>query len=298
MIILLSLEESKDQIVAGFPEYVKLTTNVSGTTIFYTLDGTDPNQFTSEMLADPDGILILPTDGLTLTLKAVAISGIYSSSILEQTYFTSQKNIEKSRLLGKEGINILPAGSTPINNLSYDAEGKPAQQSVIPIEKMDLIGSTTNNRGEDIPGDTTLDFVNFAKKQATPINPIRSSPNDNNISFDPKASYILIDGSTEEKLNNQIVRIINRPHGTMDLVSPIYNRNMPSFNLTTSNFVRYMINPITNKIHLYYRDSREGRWIQSVQRVEPKGLNLTATASPPSSFVFRWVENRAQSRIY
>jgi hypothetical protein len=298
MIILLSIEESDDQVVAGFPEYVKLVANPSASTIFYTLDGSEPNPFTSEMLADLDGILKLPTDGTTLTLKAIAAFDVYSSATLEKTYFTNQKNIDKNRLLGKEGIRVYPAGATPINNLSYDADGFPSQQSVIPIEKMDLRGSTTNNRGEDIPGDTTLDFINFAKKQTPKSKPIVSSPNDNNTNFDPKAQYIVIDGSTEEKLNNQIVRIINRPHGTMDLVSPIYNRNMPSFNLNTSNFVRYMINPVTNLACLYYRDSREGRWIRSVQHIEPKGLNLTATASPPNSFVFRWIEDRAQSRIY
>lgn len=294
MILILSLEESEDQIVAGFPEYVILTTNVPST-IFYTLDGTDPNPITSDMLIDSK--IVLPTDGTTLVLKAIAISGSFSTTILEKTYFTNQKNIDKNRLLGKEGIRVLPAGVEPINSLSYDSDGNPAKQSVIPIEKMDLTASTVNNRGEDIPGDTTLDFINFPKKQPFNSKPIVSTPN-NNINFDPKAFYIIIDGTTEEARNNQIVKIINRPYGTMDLVSPIYNRNSYSFHLNTSNFVRAMRNPISGITTMYYRDSREGRWIKSIQKVEAKGLNLTPTASPPSSFVFRWVENRAQTKIY
>jgi hypothetical protein len=212
-------------------------------------------------------------------------------------YFTSQKKLDKARLIGKEGVNILPPGKIPINNLSYDEDGNPAQQSTIPIEDMELKGSTSNNRGEDIKGSTTLDFINFAIKNPQITNAIVSTPN-NNIAFDPRAFYIIIDGSTPEKLENQIVKIINRPHGTMDLVSPFYNRNSLYHQVTTSNFVRYMINPISGKTVLYYRDSREGRWIKSIQKTEPKGLNLTATSAPPNSFVFRWIEDRAQSKIY
>jgi hypothetical protein len=291
------MEESEDQIVAGFPEYIIFSTNIPAT-IFYTLDGTDPDPLTSEMFADGILKLSIPTNGTTLTVKALAVSGSSSSSILEQTYFTSQQDIEKNRLTGKEGIRVLPVGITPINNLSYDSEGNPAQQSVIPIEKMDLKGSTTNNRGEDIPGDTTLDFVNFPISQGYFQKPLISSPNDNNINFDPKAFYVVIDGSTQDKMDSQIVKIINRPHGTMDLVSPIYNRNMNSFHLNTSGLVRYMISPNRDKICFYYRDSREGRWIRSTQDIKYKTLNLTPVASPPSSFVFRWVENRTQTKIY
>lgn len=297
MAIVLYLEESKDQIIAGFPEYLIFTTNVPAT-IFYTLDGTDPDPLTSDMFADDLLKLSLPTEGTTLVVKALAVSGILSSSILEQTYFTSQTKIDKNRLLGKEGINILPPGKDPINNLSYDADGNPAQQSIIPIEKMDLRASTTNNRGEDIPGDTTLDFINFPIKESYPQKNWVSSPNDNNINFDPKAFYIMIDGSTDDKLNNQVVRIINRPSGTMDLVSQVYNRNMQSYHLNTSGLVRYMISPNRDKICFYYRDSREGRWIRSTQNIKYKPMNLTPTASPPSSFVFRWVENRTQTKIY
>lgn len=297
MIVVLTLEESEDQIISGFPEWVTLSTGALASTIFYTLDGSDPTE-DSEIYV---GKVTLPTDGITAILKAfakvVTLSGTFYSGQLEKVYFTNQKNIDKNRLLGKEGVRVLPANGVPINNLSYDADGNPAQQSVIPIEKMELIGSTSNNRGEDIPGSTTLDFINFSIKSIPTAKPLISSPNDN-INFDPKTFYIIIDGTTQDKIDNQVVRIINRPYGTMDLVSPFYNRNSLYHQVTTANFVRHMINPISGKTVFYYRDSREGRWIKSIQQAEPKGLNLSKTDSPPSSFVFRWIEHRAQSRLY
>jgi hypothetical protein len=298
MIVVLTLEESEDQIISGFPESITLSTGVLPSTIFYTLDGSDPDE-DSEIFVNK---ITLPTTGLTTTLKAVAkvvdLSGTYYSGIVEKTYFTKQTKVDKTRLIGKEGINILPPGKTPIDNLSFNSDGDIAQATTIPIQKLDLIGSTANYKGEDISGSTTLDFINFAEKPESIKKPIVSSPNNNNINFDPKSFYIVIDGFTPEALDNQIVRIINRPHGTMDLVSPFYARGIQNQQVTTSNFVRYMINPNSDKIVLYYRESREGRWIKSIQKTEIKTLNLSKTASPPSSFVFRWIENRAQSKLY
>jgi hypothetical protein len=293
MVILLSIEESQNQIIGGFPEFVILTSNVPST-IFYTLDGTEPTE-DSEIFVDK---LVIPTTGITITLKAVAISGMISSSTLEETYFTDHSELGKVRHTGKEGINILPPGVSPVDHLSLDADGDWAQSTTIPFQDLDVVASTTNDKGEDIPGDTTIDFINFAiEVPLVPNKPAISSPN-NNINFDPTASYIIIDGTTPEAIENQTVRIINRPHGTMDLLSRMHNQNMSEYQITSSNFVRSMIDPKSGKITFYYRDSRENRWIKSTQKVEGKGLNLTPKSSGTSSFVFRWIEDRAQSKIY
>jgi hypothetical protein len=239
----------------------------------------------------------MPTDGVAVTLKAIAISGLMTSAILEETYFTNQNELDKSRLIGKEGINILPPGSIPVDNLSYDQDGLPAQESSIPFLDLDIKASTTTNIGEKISGNTTIDFINFPTEITSKEETIVSSPN-NNLNFDPSAAHIIIDGSTEENLENQTVRIINRPHGTMDLVSDYYKSRLDEYQLVSSNFVRHMIDPKTGKITFYYRDSRENRWIKSTQKVEGTALNLSASESPPSSFVFRWIEDRSQSKIY
>jgi hypothetical protein len=292
MAIVLFLEESEDQVIAGFPEFVYLSANKPAT-IFYTLDGSIPTE-DSTIYVDK---IVLPTTGKTTVLKAFAKSGIEYTSILERTWFTDQTALDRTRLTEQEGINLLPPDSVPVDHLSYDANGNIAQASSIPFQDLDLKGSTTNNRGEDIPGDTTLDFVNFEIKKFPSQKPPISTPN-NNINFDPKAFYIIIDGTTKESQENQVVKIINRPHGTMDSVSPFQFQNIQINQLNTSNYVRHMINPATGQISFYYRDSRDNRWIRSTQKIEGKGLNLTATAGPPNSFVFRWIEHRTQSKIY
>lgn len=294
MIIILSIEESVNQIIGGFPEYIILSTNVPST-IFYTLDGTDPDE-SSEMFVDR---IIMPTDGLTRTLKAIAYSGSITSAILEETYFTTTEDLNKSRLLGKEGISILPVGAVIIDSRSFDGEGNAAQETTIPFVDLDLVASTTNNIGEPILKGTSIDFINFSLEQPLIQPPIISSPNDN-LNFDPKAAYIIIDGTTPEAIANQSVRIINRPHGTMDLHSRIHSQNQAGYQLLSGNFVRHMVNPRTGIATFYYRESRENRWIKSTQKIEGSGaLEISSNSGgPPASFVFRWIEDRAQTKIY
>lgn len=295
MIVILSIEESVKQIVAGFPEYVILSTNVPST-IFYTLDGTDPDE-NSEIFVDR---IIIPTDGLTKILKAKAYAGTSTSAILEETYFTTTEDLNKTRLLGKEGISILPVGAVIIDSRAYDEDGKDAQSTSIPFEDLDLIASTTNSIGEPLTGHaTSIEFINFSLESSQIETPIISSPN-NNLDFDPKASYIIIDGTTPESIANQTIRIINRPQGSMDLYSKIHTQNQAGYNLVSGNFVRHMINPKTGVISFYYRESRENRWIKSTQKIEGNhSLELSSNSgSPPGSFVFRWIEDRVQSRIY
>lgn len=293
MIIILSIEESVNQIIAGFPEYIILSTNIPST-IFYTLDGSDPTE-SSEIFVDR---IVMPTDGLTRTLKAIAYSGSSTSSILEETYFTTTKDLNKSRLLGKEGISILPTGAVIIDSLAYDGDGNPAQSTSIPFIDLDLVASTTNNIGEPIKG-TSIDFINFSLEQPIVQPPIVSSPN-NNLDFDPKAQYIIIDGTTPEAIANQTVRVINRPANSMDLYSKVHTQNQAGYQLISGNFVRHMVNPKTGVITFYYRESRENRWIKSTQKIEGDHSLVISSNSggPPGSFVFRWIEDRAQTKIY
>lgn len=290
MVIVLTISESEDQIISGFPEYVVLTTNTPAT-IYYTLDGTDPDTG-SDIFVDQ---LYLPTTGLSFTLKAIAISGSDSSGIVEQEYATSQEDLDRTRLMGREGINVLPPDEEIVDHLSFDEEGEFAQETTTPFQDLDLKTSTRNRRGEPIPGRTTIDFINF--EDLLVFAPAPKVSYLNNQDFNPKADYIIIDGS--EGNQDQVVRVINRPMGTMDLVSKIDSSNPSSYQLVSSNFVRHMINPRTGKITFYYRDSRENRWLKSTQTVEVRTLKLGPNdAGPPSSYVFRWVEDRVQSRLY
>ncbi len=291
MVIILSIVESDSELVSGIPEFVEFSTNVPST-VFYTIDGTDPDE-DSYMAA---GKVLLPTNGTTLTLKAIAISGTMSSEVLEEVYFTDQTDLDKTRLLNREGINLLPPDETPVNNLSFNADGSPAQQSSISFVDLDLKTSTSDRIGEEIPGDSSIEFIRFPIKTIDEGPQAVSSPN--RIDFDPKAQLIVIDGSTEEALENQLVRVINRPMGTIDVVSPFLQGQPAELDLISGNFVRAMLNPNTGKMVYYYRESRENRWVKSVQTVEPKILNLTKKETAPAGLVFRWIEDRSMTKIY
>jgi hypothetical protein len=294
MIILLSIQESTNQIISGVPEFVEFNTNVPST-VFYTLDGSLPD--TSSQIAV--GKVLLPTDGLTLTLKAVAIAGSMSSDVLEEVYFTDHSDLDKARLVDDEGINVLPPGSTIVDHLSEDLGGDDTQASSIPFVDLGIKTSKVNRRGERIPNDSTIDFIRFPDREFRSEPPNVSSPNDNNINFDPKAKLIIVDGSTDGAAESQSVRIINRPHGTVDVVSDFYNDHLLQQPIVTGNFVRSMMNPKTGKIVFYYRESRENRWIQSIQSTEALSLNLTPIVGGGSrGFVFKWIEDRGMSKIF
>jgi len=130
----------------------------------------------------------------------------------------------------------------------------------------------------------------------TPYQSKSSSPNNNNLDFDPKAGLIIIDGSTPEKLAAQSVKIINRPYNTMSTRSGEYNEHLIQQPIITGNLVRYMTNPITGKTVFYYFDSRECRWIHSIQQITPKTLNIGNVVGNPK--VFTWVTDPVMSKIF
>ena len=75
--------------------------------------------------------------------------------------------------------------------------------------------------------------------------------------------------------------------------------SMGNRQLVTSSLVRAIKNPKTGLITFYYRDSRENRWIKSNQSTGPKTQNISATReSSGGGLIFRWVENRAQTKIF
>lgn len=288
VVILLTIEESENQLFSGIPEYVEFSTNVPAT-VFFTTDGETPTSG-SEIAV---GRVFMPTDGTTFSLKAIAISGAFSSDILEISYFTEQSDLDRARLIGDEGITVLSAGGTPVDNLAVDSDGNPAQETEVPVVDLDIVTSEVNRIGEENPGRTSKDFINFATVTITKDNSFKISDvsSDN---FDPTAKVIVIDGSTQEAIDNQSVRIINRPNNTMAPTSRFYNPHMEQWPLISGNLVRPMYNPKTGKAVFYYTESRENRWIKSIQEVEYN----TVTISPSKkTLVFRWVDERGMAKL-
>lgn len=290
--ILLTVTESESELISGIPEYVEFDTNIAST-IFYTFDGSDPDS-SSDIAV---GMVYLPTD-VSVHLKAVAVSGPDSSEIYEDFFRGNSIALTRTRNVGDEGINVYPYEGDVVDSLGYDADGSLVKNTVIDKVDLDLRPSRVNRIGEKLPFDSSDPEVNFQDRDIgnTSIENRVSSPNENNINFDPRAGHIIIDGSTEEKFNNQVLRIINRPYNSMNVISDSYNEHLPSRSLVSSSLSRMQYNPKTGTVVFYYRDSRENRWIKSVQKTETKTMNLTPRGG--NRFVFQWIEDRHLSKIF
>jgi hypothetical protein len=291
--IILTMTESENQLISGLPEYVEFETSEPAT-VFYTFDGSEPDE-DSDMAA---GRVYLPTLLGSFTLKAFATNTISSSVTLEEDYFVTQDDLRSSRRVDEEGITVLPSGEDPIDSLAVDADGNDAQETVVERDDLDIKTSRTNRIGEKLESGSSKDFINFVEDEITSITEeFVSSPNDDNYDFNPNAKVIIINGYTQEDTESQAVQVINRPHGTMTVTSPFYNEHLQQEPIVTGNFVRSMYNPNTRKIVFYYAESRENRWIKSIQKVEdPITIDVTGGVEP--GFVFQWIEDRAMSKIF
>jgi len=294
--ISLSIEKSIIELVSGIPEYILLITDVPST-VFYTLDGNIPDS--SSLVAD--GRVYLPTNQGAVVLTAVAISDTDNSDVISAN-FTTVMNINKTQNIGYEGIQILPPNSDALFNLGYGEDGSPQQQSAIVLEELDIVASRTDYTGMPILGEkegkTSKDFVNLSRNKHVYSYPEKSSPNNNNVFFDPKAKYIEIDGTTSAAMEGQIVKIVNRPYGNFDPVSKGYNEGKKqSENVITGNLVRSIYDPHTGLYVSFYYESKDSRWIVSKQKTEKKLLIINFN-SEKNRFVFRWVEDRHMTILF
>ncbi len=293
MSIILTVTRSESEIVSGIPEYLKIETNISAM-VFYTLDGTDPT-IESEFLTDDN--LYLPTSKNSVYTKIIAIAGEETSSIFEHEWGTVLTFFSK-RFDDSQGVNILPPGEEVVDSLAVDADGLPARETSIDFEDLEIKASNRDVYSKYSSGKTSLGFINFTLEFLSleiPYQERYSSPNDNNVNFDPKAGLIIIDGSTPEKMQSQVVKIINRPYNTMATRSNFYNEHLQSEPILTGNLVRHFVNPRTGKMVFYYFDSRECRWIQSIQSIEPKTLDASNLVGNPK--VFSWIQDPIMSKI-
>jgi hypothetical protein len=289
--IVLTVEESKTQIVAGFPEYVTFSTNVPAT-IFYTLDGSEPTDDSSIAT----GKVYLATDQQKITLKVFARTPSVYSETLEFEYSNAAQDIDKTRRVGEEGLNILPPCDPVVDHLSKDAFGNCVQETSIPFQDLEMVASETNSIGEPLEGGTSLSFVNFSyKKLKSDTGYHGKITNTNDSYFDPVSALIIINGSTHEDMAAQVVKVINRPYHSMDLVSNSYNESYQRADLVSANFVRSISDPKTGITVFYYFDSRECRWIKSIQQTQPKTVTLDWGEN---NFVFRWVQEPSASRLF
>lgn len=319
-VISISVIESLEQVVAGIPQHVTITTNIP-TTIFYTLDDSTPTLL-SNMYISP---IYLPYGALVVNLKIMAHNGIDADTFVTETYITNILN--NARLphsatdvqVGTNITDLYPFGTNPLqpngiylnpgdagvtvdnpyllsNPTGFDGAGNVIGFTNSPynIENYNIVYSTTDNEGQTGIGIGNLPAKVKIELQKAPPEAIDQSSN----LFDPRASVIFQDTRTENPNDPQH---INRQFFSLENSERIRDGNN-FFNTgldappTTGAFLRSHYNPRDKTITYYYYDSIANKWIISKTAYTPTGTwdgNLSGMVSPQrqpgSNFVFQWI---------
>lgn len=293
MTIILEVTESEEQIIFGIPYYLTVTTS-SPSNIYYTLDGTDPNE-NSFLVEDK---VYLPTNMSTFTFKCKAITLTDSSEIFSDTYSVSNADIQNTRKGNESGVVVMTASSTAVNSLSFDSDGNEAQSSSTSFTELKLKASVEKSFTKKLKEtETSISFINFAKTNIVVDKLFSESTPNNNVEFNPLAKVIHINGTTPEDILNQEVNIINRTYGNLNPASKFYIENESNFrSIITGNLCRYVYDSNTGKIVFYYYDSSESRWVISSQKTEAKKLHINF--NQPKNFVYKWIKDPVMTKIF
>lgn len=317
-VITIILTESDIQIISGIPRSIFIETSIPAT-VFYTLDGTDPDFSSSVYLG---GDLYLPTGG-GFVLKLLATDGVDSSGIIDYTY---GPDISVVRRFGETVTNLsqinnaanwIPFGDYNVNipviygNVEqgvvsdsditdkyqdgYDADGNLAPGGTDqPLDTYTLIYSEANANGERGRGIGTLPST--ITIQPKPPEYSGTSSNINDRFFNPKAGIIYMDSRDPPKdlntvhlnrmsfsLENHAVVKDGGTINTIPLETPVLS----------GNFLRAFYNHKEGIITYYYLDSQTLRWIISKEPWTPPdtpGLyNMVYGREQSHAFVFKWV---------
>lgn len=318
-VISISIEESSEQIVAGIPKYLTITTNVASV-IFYTIDGSTPTLF-SNIYTSP---IFLPTDKPAITFKVFASDGIDTSSILTEIYQTNM--VDNARLphagtdaqAGENLPGLYPFGTNPIQptttfvnpadagitvlnpdlpstSTGFDGSGNPTGYTNEPynIENYQINYSTRNAQGE-----TGLGVGNLPAT-ATIMAPVPEpeSTDQFNTTFNPRAFVIFQDFS---KINSDDPSQVNRQFFTLEDNekardgNAYYNSGLDSPPVSGS-FLRSHYNPKDNTMNYYYMDSWTNKWIISKQQyvnTNTSNGNMSGVVNNRrngSQYVFEWL---------
>jgi len=310
-VISVTITQSSEQVVAGIPKTVSITTNIPAT-IFYTLDGTDPTLF-SNMYT---GAIFIPYDQLLVTLKVLATNGVDTSPIVIDQYITnivdSNARLPHSGTTAEAGSVIPdaypfgtppfqpqqgytnPANAGPYSGAVYDpsqpatpngfdGKGNPtgftnqpynSSNYQITYTDRDASGNQGGNIG-NLPGKTTLPYpsdTQIDQGQTSGQGPEQTQQFTN--LFDPRAMVIFQDFSKEDPNDPPQ---INRQFFSLENPERArdgnyyFNTGQDASAPVSGSFVRAHYNPRTNTITHYYRDSWSNKWIISTAPYQPNG---------------------------
>lgn len=324
-VISVTVTGSEDQIVAGIPKSISVTTNIP-TLIFYTLDGSVPTTNSTQYVSP----IFLPIDQLVVIFNVFATNGTDSSPIITETYQTDMvdSNVRFSRNdtnqppgynlqglypYGENGVqpgslfgNPANVGVTvdnpakPATPTGFDGAGNPTGFTNNPydLQNYNIVYSTQNAEGESGPGIGNLPAnVTENGQYPTPsVGPEQTVQSFTNL-FDPKA-FVIFQDSTKENPNDP--PIINRMHFTLENNERARDGNA-YFNTgldappVSGSFLRSHYNPRTNMITYYYLDSWTNKWIISSTPFVPNGpftgdLSMAVVSkNDGAGMVFEWL---------
>lgn len=322
VVISVTVTLSEEQVVAGIPKTVSISTNVPAS-IFYTLDGSIPTLF-STMYTGP---IFMPVSALSVTLNILATNGVDSSPVISETFVTNMAEGTNARLphanTDAQGQSNLPDpypfGTNPIQPTAgfenpadasitvdnpalpstptgFDGKGNPTGFTNQPFDltNYSIKYSTTDFKGEtgkgvgNLPATVTVEVV-------PPPPPETTDQNSN--TFDPRAFVIFQDASTE---NPEDPPHINRMHFSLE--NPEKARDGNHFFTAgldappvSGTFLRSHFNPRTNTITYYYLDTWTNKWIISTAPFNPATFgamnmaNMAVSKQPGAGFVFEWL---------
>jgi hypothetical protein len=316
-IISITVLESSEQVAAGIPCSVTISTNISAT-VFYTLDGTDPTLL-SEMYISP---IVLPTDLLKIELRILATNGILFSPIITEVYQTdilvdirlphsatdaqAENNIPGLYPFGTNPIQpnaqfLSPAeASITVDNPAktqipsgYDGSGNEVGFTNEPynLENYSIVYATRNSQGQPSVGNLPANV-----KIEIPAAPPEETQQFSNL-FDPRALVIFQDFSKEDPNDPPQ---INREFFSLEDNEKVrdgnnyYNSGLDAPPVMGS-FLRSHYNPRDNTITYYYLDTHTNKWIISKTPYKPTGTftgNLSGMAlskNKGAGVVFEWL---------
>ena len=287
------------ELVAGIPQLVELGTNLPAT-IYFTLDGSEPT------VASPVYLRTIQLPTLErIRLRALAVSGP-DYGTLDVVFSVLPGIVHPTRRFDGYGGGIIvdaygvpevvvdgygPDVQHPVSDNEYPVD-VPVRGSDIPLVDLDTKYSRTGFDGE---GSGTLIAIGFPQdlgQRKSSIDARASSPNHDNVYFNPRSQFIVIDG--RDGYQDQSVFIINRPMGgTMDdtkfLGGKLLYETSPYI---SGSLVRQFYNYEKGIGVFYYFDGNECRWIKSIQKMEerlPPNVGMRRGGPP---LVFAWMHNK------
>lgn len=319
-VISVTITASAEQIVAGIPKTVSIATNVPAT-IFYTLDGTTPTLFSSMYV----GPIFLPYAQFVVTLNVMATDGTNFSPVVTEVYQTDM--VDGNVRLPHSGTTAQPGGlfpdaypfgnppfqpkqeftnpatqgvtvydpSLPAIPGGFDASGNPTLFTNQPfnVENYQIPYSTQNAEGQTGPGIGTIPAI---VKYPANIDPAYDGEETNQFTstFNPRALVIFQNFSEE---NPEDPPQINRANFTLENTERArdgvyyFNSGPDGAPPPSGTFITAKINPRTNEITHYYRDSWSNQWIISTAPFVPNGSFDGNMAQMPIAFggrVYEW----------